>query len=192
MSFRRLAKAIVFAICVAAVAPLIAFAWLEKRLLSGDILFNLFAQLLAPFPGLPGNYLRGAYYFGTLDGCSWEVHVGFGSIFTHRGGALAARASMGSYCVIGHVRIGPGAMIGSRVSMPSGKRQHVGDEGQLVPAARYETITIGARTWIGEGAIVMANVGCDCIVSAGAVVTREMPNRTLIGGNPATVIRELG
>jgi len=38
MSFRRLAKAIVFAICVAAVAPLIAFAWLEKRHADTDII----------------------------------------------------------------------------------------------------------------------------------------------------------
>ncbi len=188
---RRLAKAAVFAVCLMAVAPLIALAWAEKHLLRGDGLFNLFAQLLALFPGVPGCYLRGAYYFGTLEGCSWEVHVGFGSIFTHRGGALAARVSMGSYCVIGYARIGAEAMIGSRVSMPSGKRQHIDDMGKRMSATRYETITIGTRTWVGEGAIIMASVGSDCIVSAGAVVTREMPNRVLIGGNPAIVIREL-
>jgi acetyltransferase-like isoleucine patch superfamily enzyme len=191
MSVRRLAKAAVFAVCLTAVAPFIALAWVEKHLLQGDVLFSLFAQLLALFPGAPGSYLRGAYYFGTLEGCSWEVHVGFGSIFTHRGGALASRVSMGSYCVIGHARIGAEAMIGSRVSMPSGKRQHVDDMGKRMSATRYETITIGTRTWVGEGAIIMANVGSDCIVSAGAVVTREMPSRVLIGGNPAIVIREL-
>jgi virginiamycin A acetyltransferase len=191
MSARRLAKGAAFSICMAAVSPFIALAWAEKHLLRGDALFNLFAQLLAPFPGFPGMYLRGAYYFGTLDGCSWETHVGFGSIFTHRGGALASRASMGSYCVIGHARIGAEAMIGSRVSIPSGKHQHMDDTGNLVPVTRYETISIGARTWVGEGAIVMANVGSDCIVTAGAVVTKEMPSRVLIGGNPARVIKEL-
>jgi virginiamycin A acetyltransferase len=191
MSTRRLAKVAAFAICMTAVSPFIALAWVEKHLFRGDALFNLFAQFLAPFPGCPGTYLRGAYYFGTLEGCSWETHVGFGSIFTHRGGALAARASMGSYCVIGHARIGAEAMIGSRVSIPSGKHQHMDDKGNLIPAARYETISIGARTWVGEGAIIMANVGSDCIITAGAVVTNEMPSRALIGGNPARVIKEL-
>jgi virginiamycin A acetyltransferase len=191
MSARRLAKAAAFAICITAVSPLIVLAWAEKHLLRGDALFNLFAQLVAPFPGLPGTYLRSAYYFGTLEGCSWEAHVGFGSIFTHRGGALASRASMGSYCVIGHARIGAEAMIGSRVSIPSGKHQHIDDTGNLVPVGSYETISIGARTWVGEGAIVMANVGSDCIVTAGAVVINEMPSRVLIGGNPARVIKEL-
>jgi virginiamycin A acetyltransferase len=190
MSARQLAKAAAFGTCMAAVAPFVVLAWAEKRLLSGDALFNLFAQLLAPFPGIPGKYLRGAYYFGTLDGCSWETHVGFGSIFTHRGGALAAHASMGSYCIIGHARIGAEAMIGSRVSIPSGKHQHMDEAGNLIAATRYETISIGARTWVGEGAIIMANVGSDCIVTAGAVVTKEMPSRVVIGGNPARVIKE--
>jgi virginiamycin A acetyltransferase len=191
MFARRLMKAGAFGICVTVVSPLIALAWAEKHLLRGDALFTLSAQLLAPFPGLPGTYLRGAYYFGTLDGCSWETHVGFGSIFTHRGGALAPRVSMGSYCVIGHARIGAEAMIGSRVSIPSGKRQHIDDGGNLVAAARYETVCIGERTWVGEGAIIMASVGSDSIVTAGAVVTKEMPGRVLIGGNPAKVIKEL-
>jgi virginiamycin A acetyltransferase len=192
VSPRRLAKAAAFALCLLAVSPLIALAWGEKRFLRGDLLFSLCAQLLAPTPGLPGSYLRGAYYFGTLEGCSWETHVGFGSIFTHRGGALARRASMGAYCVIGHAHIGAEAMLASRVSIPSGKRQHIDNQGNLTPTTRYETVSIGARTWVGEGAIIMANVGSDCIVSAGAVVTKEMPSRVLIGGNPAKVIGELG
>ena len=191
MSVRRLVKVAVFGICLALVSPLVVLAWIEKHCLHGDGLFGLGAQFLAFFPGLPGVYLRGAYYFATLNRCSWETHVGFGSIFTHRSGALAPRASMGAYCVIGHAHIGAGAMIGSRVSIPSGRRQHLDDDGKLTSTTRFETIDIGARTWVGEGAIIMANVGCDCIVSAGAVVTREMPSRVLIGGNPATVIKVL-
>ena len=189
MSARLIVKATVFAICVALVSPLIALAWIEKHALRGEVVFLLFAQLLAIAPGLPGSYLRGAYYFGTLDGCSWETHVGFGSLFTHRGGALGARASMGSYCIIGHARIGDEVMMGSRVSVPSGRRQHFDDAGQVTADARYETVAIGARSWIGEGAIIMADVGAACIVSSGAVVTKEMPDRCIIGGNPARLIR---
>ena len=37
----------------------------------------------------------------------------------------------------------------------------------------------------------MADIGSDCVVSAGAIVTKQMPSRVLIGGNPARVIREL-
>lgn len=189
---RCLIKFCLFVVCVALVAPLIAIAWLEKHVLPGEVLFTLFAQVLAVAPGLPGSYLRAAYYFGTLEQCSWEIHVGFGTIFTHRGGAIGSRASMGSYCVLGHARIGAEVMIGSRVSIPSGKRQHFDEEGRLTSAAtQYDTVTVGERTWVGEGAIVMADIGSDCVVSAGAIVTKQMPSRVLIGGNPARVIREL-
>ena len=44
---------------------------------------------------------------------------------------------------------------------------------------------------MGEGAIVLAPVGEGCIVSAGAVVLKEFPPRSLIGGNPGKLVREL-
>jgi acetyltransferase-like isoleucine patch superfamily enzyme len=188
-SGRRLIKLAVFAVCFALVAPLVALAWLEKHIWAGEALFNLFAQFLALWPGPPGSHLRGAYYFGTLERCSWETHVGFGSIFMHRGGALGTRASIGTYCVLGNAHIGAGVMMGSRVSIPSGKRQHIDEEGRLTSSSTFDTVMVGARTWVGEGAIIIGNIGSDCIVAAGAVVTKAMPAGVLIGGNPARIIR---
>lgn len=188
---RKLIKCCAFAVCTIVVGPFIVLSWVEKHLSRGEALFTTFAQFLATMPGLPGSYLRAAYYFGTLQRSSWETHVGFGSLFTHRGGSLGRRASLGSYCIIGHAHIGSQVMVGSRVSIPSGKRQHFDDEGNLTSRTKYETVTLGARTWVGEGAIIMANIGSDCVVSAGAVVTKDMPDAVLIGGNPARIIREL-
>jgi acetyltransferase-like isoleucine patch superfamily enzyme len=185
----RALKAALFGASVLVVSPLILLAWLEQHTYHGEIVFTFLSQALALVPGLPGSYLRGAYYFGSLEHCSWETHIGFGSIFTHRGGCIGARASLGSYCVIGHANVGDEVMMGSRVSVPSGKRQHMDDAGQLTSGSRYDTVTIGSGTWVGEGAIIMADVGSSCIVSAGAVVIREMPDRSIIGGNPARVIR---
>lgn len=142
-------------------------------------------------PGFPGQWLRGAYYFGTLERCSWETHIGFGSLFTHRSAIVGARVSTGAYCVIGSAAIGADVMIGSRVSIPSGKRQHLDDRGTLADITRFDQVSVGARSWVGEGAIIMADVGECSIVSAGAVVSREMPRGSLVGGNPAKVIRNL-
>ncbi len=188
---RRLCKAMVFAASVLAVSPLIALAWLEKRTTRAEVFFALFGQALAVVPGFPGHWLRGAYYFGTLDCCSWEVRIGFGTLFSHRAVAIAPRVSMGAYCMIGHARIGEDVMIGSRVSIPSGKRQHLDEQGRLASVSRFEPVSIGAHCWIGEGAIVLADVGNGCIVSAGAVVIDGMPAAKLIGGNPARVIRDV-
>lgn len=54
----------------------------------------------------------------------------------------------------------------------------------------FGKIKIGDRTFIGEGAKIMAGVtiGSDVIVGAGAVVTKSIPDNTIVGGNPARFI----
>lgn len=190
--WRRRAKRMIFAVSWLICLPVISLVWLEGRVSRAEELFSFCGQLLAVVPGFPGRWLRGAYYFGTLDGCSWEAHVGFGALFTHREAVLGPRVSLGAYCVIGHAQIGHDVMIGSRVSIPSGKRQHLDEEGRLAPVTRFERVVIGPQCWLGEGAIIMANIGAHSIVSAGAVVIQDMPAGSLIGGNPAKVIRTIG
>lgn len=188
---RRGLKAVIFALALLAALPLIGLVWLEKRLARSEIVFLLFAQSLAVVPGFPGQWLRGAYYFGTLDDCSWEVRLGFGTLFTHRGAAVSRRVSTGAYCIFGHARIGENVMIGSRVSIPSGKRQHLDEVGRLAPVTHFEHVSVGDHCWVGEGAILLADVAEGCIVSAGAVVIDAMPAGKLIGGNPARPIRDI-
>ena len=50
-------------------------------------------------------------------------------------------------------------------------------------------VRIGRGTWIGSAAIVMADVGADAVVAAGAVVTKPLPDMTISGGVPARVLR---
>ena len=189
---RRLFKLLLHAIAVLLVSPAIVLAWIEQALSKSEQVFVFFAQALAPMPGYPGVLLRAAYYWATTPGTSFEIHVGFGSVLVHRKTTLRARASMGAYCVIGHADIGEQVMMGSRVSVPSGKRQHLDEDGQLsTTAGQFDTVKIGRGTWVGEGAIIMADVGAQCIVSSGAIVTRAAPDRVALAGNPARVIKEL-
>ena len=188
---RRLSKMLVFALATVLVSPLILVALLEKALSRSEGVFVGASQFLALLPGLAGAYLRAAFYWTTLERCHWEIRIGFGSLFTHRGATLGRNASMGAYCVVGHADIGEEVMMASRISIPSGKRQHFGEDGRISAEPRFDRVAIGDRAWVGEGAIVMADVGRDCIVSAGAVVSSAMPDGTLIGGNPARVLKRL-
>ncbi|NNE34167.1 MAG: hypothetical protein HKN13_02955 [Rhodothermales bacterium] len=77
------------------------------------------------------------------------------------------------------------------MSIPSGKRQHLDDDGKMADGTWFERVTIGENSWIGEGAIVLADIGAESIVSAGAVVLKDFSPNTLIGGNPAKTIRDL-
>lgn len=52
-------------------------------------------------------------------------------------------------------------------------------------------VIIGNDVWVGAGAIILSGVNiCDgAIVAAGAVVTKDVPAYSIVGGNPARVIR---
>lgn len=53
------------------------------------------------------------------------------------------------------------------------------------------SIIIGNDVWVGAGAIILSgvNIGDGAIVAAGAVVTHDVPAYSIVGGNPAKVIR---
>ncbi|MBE6294404.1 MAG: hypothetical protein E7090_06955 [Bacteroidales bacterium] len=50
---------------------------------------------------------------------------------------------------------------------------------------------VGDDVWIGHGAIILGgvNIGNGAIIAAGSVVTRDVPEYTIVGGNPARVIK---
>src|SRR3989442_652923 len=49
-------------------------------------------------------------------------------------------------------------------------------------------VRIGAGAWIGANSVVMADVGADSIVGAGAVVTKSIPPGVKAAGVPARVV----
>lgn len=54
-------------------------------------------------------------------------------------------------------------------------------------------IIIGERCWICENVTVLPNVtiGDECIIGANSVVTKDMPSRSVVVGNPAKIVRRI-
>jgi len=65
-----------------------------------------------------------------------------------------------------------------------------GVEGRPV---KEEPVRIGDGTWVGARAIILPGVtiGTRCLIAAGSVVSKDVPDDTLVAGNPARVIRKL-
>lgn len=90
----------------------------------------------------------------------------------------------------GGISIGDGSLIGHNVVLATLNHsldpEHRGD---LIPAP----IRIGKNVWIGSNAVVLAGVtiGDGAVIAAGAVVTKDVPGKTIAGGVPARVMKAI-
>jgi len=167
---------------------------IERILFQRNSLYLFWAQFFALIPGIVGNFLRRAFYHLVFPECSWECEIGFGTFFSQPWAIIKKGVYIGPYCIIGKTILEEGVLIASRVSIPSGKRQHKRrNDGTLTPADEnaFETIHIGAHSWIGEGAIIMADLENFVTVAAGSVVTQPVCRGCIVAGNPAKIIRKL-
>jgi acetyltransferase-like isoleucine patch superfamily enzyme len=92
---------------------------------------------------------------------------------------------------LGGLDIADEVMIGPNVSLiTSGHPLEPADRRAVTLAS---PIVIERNVWIAAGATIIGGVtvGENSVVAAGAVVTRDVPRDTLVGGNPARIIRSI-
>ncbi len=192
---RYIIKNIVFLAAYVMVLPSGLVVNMEKRFnRHAETLFTLFAQFWALIPGLPGCYLRAAFYNQVLDYCHRECYIGFGTICTHRDVKIEKNVYIGPYSMIGSSWIKESSLLGTRVSVLSGKAQHeMGEDGKWTAfnPDKMKQIHVGPRAWLGEGVILMADVGETCLIGSGAVVSSNVPPGIVGAGNPFRAIRKV-
>jgi acetyltransferase-like isoleucine patch superfamily enzyme len=87
------------------------------------------------------------------------------------------------------IRIGPDCRIGDFAAIHDSDHHPVEQSASI----RRAPVTIGRNVWISRDAIILpgVSIGDHAVVGAGAVVTTDVPTRTLVAGNPARTIRTL-
>ena len=130
--------------------------------------------------------------------------------------AKAGSISIGDYCFIGResrIWSANSLKIGNRVLISHNVNIHDTNSHPLSAVSRHDefkgmvdqtqsmekfdiptgAVTIEDDVWIGFNAIVLKGVtiGRGAVVAAGSLVTKDVPPYTLVGGNPARIIRKL-
>ncbi len=92
---------------------------------------------------------------------------------------------------LGGIDIADDVMIGPNVSIITSG--HPIEPSQRRAAVIAKPIVIERNVWIAAGAMIIGGVtvGENSVVAAGSVVTRDVPANSLVGGNPARVIRSI-
>lgn len=119
-------------------------------------------------------------YFSCDDGKS--IFIGKNFLANYNVSILdRAPVRIGDYVMIGpHTLI---ATVNHPIS-PMGRRKHL---------SVAKPVTIGNDVWIGGNVTILPGVtiGNNVIVAAGAVVTKDVPDNSLVGGVPAKLIRTI-
>ena len=190
---KNIIKTLAHICCTFLILPLFIVYRVMAVLDNKDQSFWGASQLLSLFPGLLGNYLRKSFYRLSMTRCDKDCAIHFGTIFSQADTEIGKGVYIGPQCNIGKCKIEDHCTIGSNVHIMSGKKQHFFDDLETPiqdQSGVFEKVVIGEDTWIGNGSLIMANVGKKCIVGAGSVVTKDVEDYSIVVGNPARVIKK--
>lgn len=107
---------------------------------------------------------------------------------------IGHNVTVGIGCVIiGPVTIGNNVILAQHIGV-SGLNHGYADPNIPIRDQKVTVgqISIGDDCWIGTNAVITAGVtiGKHCVVAAGSVVTKDVPDYTVVGGNPARILRQ--
>ena len=127
------------------------------------------------------------------EGCYIELpfRANWGGHHVHFGSGIYANSNL-TIVDDGHVYIGDKVMIGPNVTIATASHP-------IEPELRAKglqfnlDVHIGENAWIGSNAVILPGVtiGKNVVVGAGSVVTKDIPNNTVVVGNPAHIIRRI-
>jgi acetyltransferase-like isoleucine patch superfamily enzyme len=174
------------------VLPRVAIFAVSARLIGPDRALEGATQALARVPGLRGQYLRRAFLPFVGVRCHPSATICFGTTFSKVGAVLDQNVYVGPGCHLGLVHLEHDVLLAAGVHIPSGAQTHGTADPHLPIREQPGTtrrVRVGAGSWVGSAAVVLADVGKNCVIGAGSVVTKPVPDDVVAAGVPAAVVR---
>lgn len=139
---------------------------------------------------LPCWLIRKSYLkaIGMRIGCHSTINMGQ-KIINPDGISIGSTSHINSECILdgrGHIIIGNNVSISFRTCLITGSH----NINSSVFSYSKKKIIIKDYAWIGVNATVLPGVtiGYGSVVAAGAIVTKDVPDMTIVAGIPATII----
>lgn len=167
-----------------------------KRLLA-YILYYCFARHLpwthSPLFGFTAKRIRSILCRELFRKCGKHVNVEHGVTFSSaRNVEIGDYSGIGIDAWIGAVKIGKHVMMGREVIILSQNHNHYRTDVTMDQQglSEHRPVIIGDDVWIGARVIILPGrrIGSGSIIGAGAVVTKDIPEYAIVGGNPARII----
>jgi acetyltransferase-like isoleucine patch superfamily enzyme len=121
--------------------------------------------------------------------CCSKIHIGKNVIIRPNTMIFADPSKGKDGCVIIHDDV----MLGSGVHIYVGNHQYEITGVNIIKQGHStsKTVTLKEGCWLGANVIVLSGVtiGRNSVVGAGSVVTKDIPDRVMVTGNPAKVIK---
>ena len=95
---------------------------------------------------------------------------------------------IGPVCIGSHVNLAQGITVTALNHNFEDKTKRIDEQGITT-----KPVFIGDDVWIGANAVILPGVtiGKHCVVAAGAVVTKDVQDNTIVGGVPAKEIKKI-
>lgn len=161
------------------------------------VLYHVIAKRLPPSysrMNFGSKHIRGILVRGFVKKAGKNINVERGAIFS-RDITIGDYSGIGENTVIPGrgVRIGNNVMMGPWCIIYTTNHEYGRTDIPMIMQGMKEPepVTVGDDVWIGGRVIILpgVKVGNGCIIGAGAVVTKDVPDYAIVGGNPARVLK---